>query len=223
VAGRVLATTLIALVFADVTLIGVALARYPAIWSEGGRSYVLYPTAAFGLYAVAAAVVWPARGPATSAAFGTALWWGAAGGAVSAIHLPLEDVATFSPSFQHEVDIALFLGLFACFVVPAVIVTRQTRSMAAGVLAAVGASLIAMLITVAAGFAFNFASIAHQESVLRGAFTHSGMHDEAAFTFVNSLDAAGTHLLEGPVIAALLGAIAAALTVAIHRSAVGRS
>jgi hypothetical protein len=215
--GRTLARTLAALIVVDALLIAFAVARYPDLWAEGDRLYLLYPAVAFVLYGLAALTIARARGPATPTAFGAALWFGIAGGAVSALHLPLEDVPAFSPALQHTVDIVLFLALFACFVAPAARTTADTKSVAAGIAAAVCCALVAMLLTVAVGFAYNFASIEHHEAILRGAFAHGSMHNAAAFTFENSLDAAGTHLLEGPFIAAILGALGAATTAFLAR------
>jgi hypothetical protein len=99
------------------------------------------------------------------------------------------------------------LTTFILWGVTGFIAARSGQSTPTSIWLAVWSAVVTMTIVVAAGFALEFfLSPTPPESMLSWPeFKRSGWTDVRAFAIANTLDAAFSHLLIGPVVAAIVG------------------
>lgn len=204
---------MLALIVADLTMMGVAIAHYPPFFGQpGALTYVLEPATVLLAYAVAAVWVGRSKAPDWDAIRRRAILFGLIGGILEALNIAIENgvpVAIHSP----VVPIGFMLLVFASWGVVGFRAARSLHSVRAGVLTAVSSAAVCMLIAVCAGFLIEFfAAKPAPESVLTwGEFKRSGWTDPRAFGIANTMDSAFTHLLAAPPVALLLGGLASLL------------
>ena len=108
---------------------------------------------------------------------------------------------------------------FLLWTIAAVLATRHTNTIRSGLLTAVLSAALCMTLSVATGFLVELflrppstASVATWPEFLRSHWT-----DPRAFAIANTFDSAFSHLLFAPIVAALLGSLASALTLLTRR------
>lgn len=214
--ARTLRPWLLALIGCDLALLVVRAARSPAFFSmPGALGYLLEPVVALAVY-TAVVVALPlivARTPDMQAVLPVSIIMGVIGGMIEVASTALESLATLpQPVVSITTGVAM-LSLFMLFGVAGFLGARHTRSFWLGIGAAVGCAIVAILIVVTFGFLLvNIAlpALAYGE-VHDPDFLRSGWTDVRAFAIANTCDAAFTHLVEAPVIAAVLGGVGAGI------------
>ncbi len=212
--GRtVISFGLSALVVADLGMIVIAVARYPAFFSQpGARLFELEPICALVVYAVAVFCFAQPRGAIWNTLRTTAVVFGLLTGTFEVVNMGIENGIPFSlhgPAFQ----IGSMLTIFTLWGVAGGRTARALRSKRAGLLAAVSSAGICMLIGVTAGFVIQLFLVPPAPAYVAtwAEFKRSGWTDARAFGLANTLDSGFTHLVIAPVVAVIFGGIATML------------
>jgi hypothetical protein len=204
---------LLALIVTALGMIALAVARYPALFSQpGARTFVLEPICALVAYAVA--IFCFARPHSTSwdTILPTAVIFGLLTGTVEIANMGIENGIPFSvhgPVLQ----ISFMLTIFTLWGIGGGRTARALNSIRAGLLAAVSSAGICMLIAVTAGFVIQFFLVPPEPAYVAtwAEFKRSGWTDARAFGLANTLDSGFTHLVVAPVVAVVFGGIASLL------------
>lgn len=208
--ARRLRQWLIVLIVCDLGLIVLRAASYPAFFAmPGALGYLIEPTAALSTYAIGICLL-PyliARTPAASAAVRIGAIAGLVGGAIAVASTALESLWMLP---QRVVSVATgiaMLALFLTFGVAGFVGARRTDSLRFGLGAAVWSAVVAILIVVTFGFFLINTALPRlaQNETGDPDYLRSGWTDGRAFAIANTYDAGFTHLVEAPVIAAILG------------------
>lgn len=197
----------------SLTMMGIeALLYRPLFAMPGGSAYVLETTVVFLLYGTL--VVWATRstGPSIRTAFLLATPMGVIAAALQVAHLAAEDLAHLSGPWQGAVSIAFELGTFLIWGLAGYRSARSARAITPGILAGAWSAIVTMSLFVGFGFAVEFfLAMPKPEYVATwGEFKRSGWPDVHAFTIANTLDAALSHLIAGPIVGAIFGGVAGA-------------
>ena len=88
---------------------------------------------------------------------------------------------------------------------------RRTASLPMGIMAAVWAAMLTVLLTVTFGLALGFLALPHLTAMMIGDpdFARSGWLDARAFAIANQFDSAFSHLLGALIIGTAVGALGA--------------
>jgi hypothetical protein len=203
---------MLALILANLTMIAVAIAQYPAFFYQpGARIVVLESTSVLVAYAAAAVWVGRRQGASWDAIRRLATLFGIFGGIAEALNIALENGirAIHIPALP----IAFMLVIFTSWGIAGFRAARSLNSVRTGVLTAVSSAAICVLIAVAAGFVIEF-FVARPEPAYISTwpeFKRSGWTDARAFGLANTLDSAFTHLLVAPGVALVFGGVASFL------------
>ncbi len=201
----------LALVISDVAMVVGLAGRESVLAQPGGPRYVIALLVALAAYLVAAMVVTSGWGSWVTTARRVGVTVGVITGAMWLLSLAVETFAGLKGWPNIAVTGPLLLGGFALWGVAAVRTARRTNSVAAGAFSAVCAAMTCVAITIALGLALAYLALPRLEHNIDGSpeYLASGWHNLPAFAIANTLDAAFTHLLLAPVIAALLGTLGA--------------
>jgi hypothetical protein len=190
-------------------------ATYPAFFSmPGALGYLIEPVVPLAIYAaVIVALPFIAnRLPGAAVALRVGAIAGLIGGAVEVVSTALESLFALPQPVVSVVTGAAMLSLFLLFGVAGYIGARRARSFWPGLASAIWCAMCAILIVVTFGFFISVTSLptlAHGE-ISDPDYLRSGWTDVRAFAIANTFDAGFTHLVEAPVIAAVLGALGGA-------------
>ena len=197
------------LIVADLAMIAVAVARYPALLSQpGARTFVAEPICVLIVYAVAIFCFAERRGATWDTILPTAVTFGLLTGTFEIVNMGIENGIPFSVH-SPILQIGSMLTIFTLWGIAGGRTARALKSISAGLLAAVSSAAICMLIGVTAGFVIQFFLVPpHPAYVATWAeFKRSGWTDARAFGLANTLDSGFTHLVVAPVVAAIFGGI----------------
>ncbi len=209
--GPTLATEAVLGVAIVLGLIGYSVHEYPTSVSEGGSLSLLTTVVSLVAYGLAAWWVRRYEAGTTKAALIVGARAGLVLGAIEIVNISLE-TSGLSPSVRGIV------GPLAMGMLPLVygsagsIAYRRTASPALAVWAGVWCAIVAIVITCLFAFAYNLASLTRMTQAMYPAFLHSGMLDPRAFVVQYTLDAASSHLLVSPLIAAFFGGVGGLIT-----------
>lgn len=208
--GRWLRRGFLALLALDVALIVARVALYPPLLAQSGAAlYMVEPLTLLALYAGLA--LWTTRAPvaAVSRARGAVLRCGLIAGALWCVNLAVEQFTDLGP----RATAPLLLAGFALWGTAGWLVARRTGALGLAVLAAIGAAMLCVVLTVTFGWLLTFGALPTLAHAMIGDpdFARSGWRDARAFAIANAFDAGFWHLLEGPLIAGVLGALGALL------------
>jgi hypothetical protein len=202
---------LLSLIAGDLVLLALRAASYRAFFlMPGALGYLLEPVVALAVYAagVAALPFVAARVPDIPIALRVGVAVGLAGGAIEIASTATESLWALPQDVVATMTGTAMLALFLSFAVAGFVGSQRTGSFGLGVAAAIWSAMVAILLVVTFGFLLvNLAlpQLARDETgdpdYLRSDWT-----DVRAFAVANTYDAGFTHLVEAPVIAALLGA-----------------
>ncbi len=215
--SAILAAVLIA---ANLALGTLALLRYPAYWSQptAGRFFI-EPAAFLCAYAVALLILIDSR--PNPGALRIASICGLLTGALEVLNVALENLA---PSLWHgaAISITFMLLPFLLWTIAAAVGARRTGTWRNGLLAAVLSAALCMLLSVAAGFVLELFLAPPSAAAVAAwpEFLRSRWSDPRAFAMANTFDSAFTHLLFAPIVAAIFGSIASAVTLVAHRRSI---
>jgi hypothetical protein len=206
---------LLALIGADLALVALRTATYPAYFAMPGAVSDLIPLLmALAVYAAAIAAMprLAMRSPGAATALRVGTIAGLVGGALDAANITLESVLALPQSVVTMTTLTAMLGLFLTFAVAGFVGGRRAGFWP-GVAAAVWSAVVAILIAITFGFLLVNVALPKLARDEQGDpdYQRSGWTDTRAFAIANTFDAGFTHLLEGPIIALVLGAAGSGL------------
>ena len=205
--------SLLAIIVVILTMIFVAVRRYPALFSQpGARLLVLEPVPILGAYAVAVVWIGRIRGVEWDTRLRTAALYGLLGGILEILNIRIENGLSFAAHIP-TAPVGFMLLIFASWGIAAFRTARALQSIRWGLLTAVASAGICMLIAVAAGMAIQFFLAVPEPAYVAtwAEFKRSGWNDPRAFSLANTLDSAFTHLAVAPFVALVVGGVASLL------------
>ena len=209
--ARRLRLWLLGVIATDLGLVAVRVATYQTFFSMPGALGYLVPVAAALVVYAAVILALPmlaGRSPGAAVALQMGTLVGLVGGAMDIASITLESVLTLPQPVVAVTTLLAMLGLFLSFGVAGFLGGWRSSSFLSGVGAAVWSAAVAILVAVTFGFLIvntSLPKLGHDE-IGDPDYVRSGWTDVRAFAIANTLDAGLTHLVEGPIIAALLGA-----------------
>jgi hypothetical protein len=214
--ARLLRRWLLVVIGGDLGLLAVRAAAYPAFFSmPGAQSYLVAPVVALVIYAavVCALPLLAARVPGASTALRVGALVGLVGGAIDVANVTLESLLSLPQAVVTVTTGVAMLGLFLSFGVAGFLGRRRAGSFGLGLGAAVWSAVVAILLAVTFGFVLINVALPKmaQNEVGDPDYARSGWTDMRAFAIANTFDAGFTHLVEAPIIAAVLGAAGSGL------------
>jgi len=194
----------------DLALIGGRVLLYtPFLAQRNSLGYVLEPVALLLVYAGVVRAATAGADPRRRVALRTGLLVGVLTGALWIVNLTLETFADLPSGAGFLASAPFLLGAFALWGVAAGRGARRTGSLRLGVLAALWAALICVLIAITFGLLLAYTSLPRLEHTLvtDPDYLRSHWRDLRAFAIANQFDAAASHLLIAPVVAVLVGLV----------------
>jgi hypothetical protein len=212
--------SLLAAVLLTLGVIGIRVLGYPPLLSLPG-STTLIGGAVFLLFCYGVAMVWPPNRRDCPLRLQFATMLGAVGGLIQVIHLLVERFSSVSQPWNGIVTLAFMLVTFLVWGFVGYRARERGLSLGASCLAAVWSAMATMTIAVLAGTLLEFyiAPIPLEDMKAWAEFQRSGWNDLAAFSIANTLDETSTHLIVGPVVACLFGALGYCLSRLTRKSA----
>jgi hypothetical protein len=194
-------------------------ARGQLLGRPNGPGYTVLAIAAIGAYLVAVTALTRVTPPWLGLLRRIALRFGLITGAMWATSLIVETYAGLSGWPSIAATGPLLIGGFVLFGVSGAVGYGRTGNKRVGVLTATATSLICVTATITIGLTQTWFALDTLARNLDGSpeYLASGWHDLPAFAIANTLDAAATHTLLAPTIAAIAAALAIAITAAYHR------
>jgi hypothetical protein len=207
---------LLALIGADLALVALRAATYPAFFTMPGALGYLAPLlVALALYAAAITALprLTGRAPAAASVLRVGTVAGVIGGALDVANITLESVVALPQAVVSVTTLAAMLGLFLAFGAAGFVGGRAAGAFWPGVGAAVWSAVVAILIAITFGFVLATLALPKLAHDMQNDpdYRRSGWTDTRAFAIANTFDAGYTHLLEGPIIALVLGAAGSGL------------
>lgn len=202
--------TFLLLVVINLFLVSARMFLYhPLLKMPGSARYVLEPVALLMIYAVAISWAPTLRNPARQTSVKMGTLFGLSTGLLFVLHLGLESFGILDGRAGAIATPAVIFGSFLLWGTAGYRAVRITNSLSSGARAGIWSAIVCILITVTFGFALMNAGIPRPDYVATWPeFHRSGWPDAHAFSIANTMEAAFEHLVEGPIIGALFGAIA---------------
>ena len=189
----------------SLAMMGIRVSSYPSMLRlPGGTAHVVEVAGLLLLYG--AVLIWGARSmPPKLLLRGTTI--GLIAALVQVVHLVCERFVTFSDRWNGAISISFMLATFLLWGVTGFVAARSGQPTSTSIWLAVWSALVTMTVAVTAGFALEFflAPWPPESMLSWGEFKRSGWTDIHAFAIANTLDAAFSHLLIGPLVAAVFG------------------
>ena len=150
------ASSLLALITANIAMTAVGVAKTPAFFSQpGSRTYVLEPVCALLAYTIAVIFIARTRGPYWDSILRAAIVFGVLTATLEVINIVIENGIPLAPRGP-ALPIGFMLSIFMLWGTAGFRTARSLRSTRAGLFAAVSSAGICMVIAVAAGFIIQF-------------------------------------------------------------------
>jgi hypothetical protein len=204
---------LLAVLAASAVMMGVRVYAFRRlVGMPGGLTFVIEAAAALLAYGIFVVWVTASDGSPRRAALKAGTMLGAAGAAIQIAHLGLETSIDLGPVWNGVTGFGLLFCTFVLWGVAGYRAARESGSIVPGVIAGCWSAVVTMSLLIAFGFMLEFyLAVPKPEYVATwGEFKRSGWTDVRAFTVVNTLDSAVSHLVIGPIAGAIFGTIAAA-------------
>lgn len=218
--ARTLRRALLAAIFLDLGMIAARVVSHRAVLDEpGGPGYAVEPVAILVLYAAGTVAVTAAADAESAIALRVGTAFGTLTGAMWILNVGVETFANLSGPCALLASAPLLLGGFALWGFAGALATRRARSLPPGVLAAVIAALVCVLITITFGLALAFTSLPRLAEIiaLDPDYLRSHWTNTTAFAIANQFAAAASHLLFAPIVAVVVGGAGALLGRGSHR------
>ena len=183
----------------------------PLLAMPGGSAYVVEAAGLLVVYALVALWATNAAGPLRRAALLLGTPVGVLGGVMQMAQLTQERFVDLGAVWNGISAFGLLFCVFLLWAAAGYRAARRTGSIRAGAIVGLWSAMITMALLVMFGFALEFYLAMPRPAYVAtwGEFKRSGWTDVHAFTIANTLDAAQSHLIAGPVLGAVFGAIAA--------------
>jgi hypothetical protein len=201
--GRYLPVGVLALLL----LVGYGLLQYPAIMREASTLTLGFTLALLALYGIAGLALCLCASNEAKLALRSGTWIGLVLAAVMIAHMVVENFVPISQPWTTAISLGLFPVLFLGFGIAGGHGAWSTGRWQLGLLTGIWSAMLSVTLVCIFGFVVNFACMRHMEEMLRNSaeFQRSGMHDLAAFTIFNCVDATGSHLFIAPLLATVFG------------------
>ena len=175
--------------------------------------YLLEPLALLLVYAGVALFLHKLASPAWHLPLHLGALVGVCLGALEVVNISLESLVNMNKPASTISSLALMLALFCGWGVAGFWCALRTGSMLLGMLVAVCCAMVSILTAVTFGFLLPYVALPRlaYDMTADPDFLRSGWHDTFAFTIANTFDSGFTHLLEAPLIGAIVGAFGGAL------------
>jgi hypothetical protein len=207
---KALRWALLAAVALDLALVLGRALSFPAFFAMPDSAlYLLEPVALLLVYAGVAFWLRRIAGPAWHLPLQLGTIVGVCAGALDVVNIVLESLVSLGRPASAISSLSLMFGLFFCWGVAGAWGTRRTGSLLLGMLTAVWSAMVSIVIAVTFGFLLPYAilpRLAH-DMTADPDFLRSGWHDTFAFAIANTFDSGFSHLLEAPIIGAIVGAL----------------
>ena len=188
-------------------LIGSAVLRYPAVFTEGGIASVLVPVVILLLYGAAAVRARLQSEGAVREALRQGAIFGLIAGALFVVHLPVEHFVRMPRRIDMASTLAVMGLAFSLFGTAGLVAAKRTGCFRLGILAGVWCAMISMVMTCLMGFALLFAIMPRLERNFQAEYLRRGGHDPEAFAVLNTLESATSHLIQAPILALIFGSV----------------
>lgn len=188
-------------------LITAVLAYRPFLDQPRSAVYLLEPVAMLLVYAVAAWVMGHVATPDQRRVMRVAGIVGAATGALEVANISVETFTDLSGPGNLAATAPFILGPFAIWGLLGGWTARGTRSLGLGVLAALSAAMVTMVLGVTYGFVLVLAAPERLTRILGGDpdFIRSGWSDVRAYVLANAFDNGFTHLAGALLVGSVVG------------------
>lgn len=197
---------LVGIVF-DLALIGLSLLLNPSLLESTNIVTSLGPVVLLLLYAGLTVVFSRGANQNRLRILRQATFFGLFVALVFLIDIIIEDFVDAPSGVSLYSTIGFMLVIFTLFGTTGFFATKQSGKFSLGVLASVWCAMLSIVVLVFFGFVVNFFFRERFEFIFASDFARSGMTNPRAFTFYNTLDAAFSHLLEAPILAAIFGSL----------------
>lgn len=186
---------------------------HPFLDQPGASAYVVEPAVVLIVYAVLIAWATASTDPLRRTTLRIGTIFGLIGSALQLVHLGQENFLDLGARGNGISALAFMVTTFLLWGVAGYRSARSTRTVGAGLMAGSWSAAVSMVAVVTFGFALMFSSVPRLDEVAAWAeFKRSGWTDVRAFAIANTLDAAFSHLLAGPVVGAILGGLGGILS-----------
>lgn len=215
-AKRLLIAFLVA-VASDLALIVLRVLLYtPLLRQHNALIFILEPVILLILYVGIAVATTRNTGSHRYVALRDGATVGLVTGVMWIVYLAIE---TFSPVSGIPVTAPFLLGAFVLWGVAGFLAARQTGSLALGILAAIWAAMLCVLLAITFGFLLTYTSLPtlERQMVTDPDFLRSRWSDIRAFAIANAFDSAFSHLLGALIVSAIFGAVGSATAVLTRR------
>jgi hypothetical protein len=204
--------SLLTAILLTLLMIGVAVFSYkPLLALHGSNILIAEVVSLLLIYCVV--MTWPSgpRSLLLRPQFATIL--GAVGGLVQVIHLAVERFCSFTQLWNGLVTLAFMLATFVLWGYAGYRAGSAGLSLSASCRIAIWSAIVTMTIAVTAGTLLEYLLAPVPLAVISqwAEFKRSGWNDVKAFSIANTMDAASSHLLIGPIVASIFGALGYAL------------
>ena len=206
----ILRRALLAGILLDLGLIGGRVLLYtPLLKEPDSLTYVVEPVAVLLGYAGVVVAVTTESNPGRTTALSYGTLAGLVTGSMWILNLSVETFADLSGGASLLASAPLLLGAFAVWGAAGTYIAHRTRSLPLGILAAVWGAMACIVITVTFGFALAFTSLPRlaQNMAADPDYLRSRWGDVTAFAIANQFNAAASHLLIAPIVAATVGLV----------------
>jgi len=202
-------TAALVVLTADARLIAGLTWQGSVVAYPGGWGYVIAALAAVVGYATAAVALTGRDQPWVVSARSVGIRFGVLTAGMWTLSLTVETFAGLHGWPNLVATAPLLLGGFVLWGVAAAISRRRTGSITSGVLAAVCAAMVCVVLTITVGFTFAYLALTTLEHNIDGSpeYLQSHWQDLHAFAIANTLDAAFTHAMIAPIVALVTGSI----------------
>lgn len=219
--------SLLALIVFDMGQVALRVAAYSSLlrW-PGAPLYVAEPLVGLAGYALIISALPFARPrlPGVADALRVGALAGLLGGALEVLDIAAESLLALPQVVVSVATGAAMLALFLLFALTGFAGAWRAQRWAPGVIAAIWCAMVAILIAVTFGFLLMHVAL---PQLARGMasdpdYLRSGWTDTTAFAIANTFDNGFTHMVEAPIIAAILGALGAAVAMLTTRRGIRR-
>jgi hypothetical protein len=209
--GYLIRIALVVTTTLSLAMMGIRVFSYRAMLRQPGATALLIEVT--GLLLLYAAVLYWGAASVSPPLLRPATTIGLIAGSLQAIHIVCERFVNLPGAWNGAATLAFMLTTFILWSLAAFIAARSGQAIPTSIWLAVWSAFVTMTVTVVAGFALEFfVSPTPLDAILSWPeFKRSGWTDVRAFSIANTLDSALSHLLIGPVVAAIVGSGASLL------------
>jgi hypothetical protein len=207
---RALLMVVLGAVALNLTLVGLALIRYPAVAGAERIPWVLADIGLLLAYAALAGIVARRLAGGGTEAARRATWFGTLAGAIQAADITREYVLNVPGRLAAALFLAVLLITFFLFGLAG----AQAQNASSGALIGIWSAIVAMLVLWVLAWITNYILMDRLEQILSSDYEYlhgNTLRDLPSYTVWNTLSAAFSHALLFPIFGAVFGSIGGAI------------